>query len=159
MIYSVFNFIETISTKNNIMLPSLFAKEKNIDSRLEELITLFDFGEESNINLKDLLKKNIGNLSNGQKEIVSISRALLMENPKFIFADEMLRSFNEDLEQEVWNKVLRYLSDHNKSLFMITHKTHLGKNLVTSVQNNCSSEYRSRILTIEKQKLIEKSEV
>jgi len=157
MIYSVFNFIETLSTEDNILLPALFAKEKDYMNRLKDLTELFDFGNDSNINLKDLLQKDISSLSNGQKEIITISRALLMEESSFVFADEMLRSFNEELEKKVWEKVLQYLSKHNKSLFMITHKKHIGETLKQNVQNNCSSDYKARIFTIRNQELIEET--
>ena len=157
MIYSVFNFIETLSVKDNILLPSLFAKERGSEILLDELIELFYFGKESNINLADLLKKGISNLSNGQKEIVAISRALLMQKPKFVFADEMLRSFNKELEDQVWAKILQFLSKYNRSLFMITHKEHLGDNLHKNVSLYCGDDYDARILTIEDQILVEKT--
>jgi len=161
-IYSVFNFIETLSIKDNILLPALFAKEKNIEQNLTELEELLQFpnlkdGEKSHVDLKDLLKKNIADLSNGQKEIIAIARALLLSNPKYLFADELLRSFNDDLEKKIWEKILCFLVKHNKSLFMITHKTHLADSLQEFIddKNRNTNNTEARILTIKNQELIE----
>jgi len=160
-IYSVFNFIETLSIKDNIMLPALFAKEDNIETKLEQLIELFQFdpidGEKSQVDLKDLINKNISDLSNGQKEIIAISRALLLDKPKYIFADELLRSFNEELEEIIWNKILIFLVKYNKSLFMITHKKHLAGSLDKFINNEQlnTNKTKARVLTIKKHKLIE----
>ncbi|MEA3512828.1 MAG: ATP-binding cassette domain-containing protein [Campylobacterota bacterium] len=161
-IYSVFNFIETLSIKDNILLPALFAKESNIEEMLKGLEELFVFkdidGEKSQIDLKDLMKKNISDLSNGQKEIIAISRALLLSKPKYLFADELLRSFNEELEEIIWEKILSFLVKYDKSLFMITHKKHLAKSLIKFIEDKSknTNETKSRILTIEKHKLVEK---
>ncbi|MCK5716414.1 MAG: ATP-binding cassette domain-containing protein [Thiomargarita sp.] len=129
-IFSTFYFLTGLSVKDNIMLPALFVNmsQKDIDKRLAYLSEIFDFSQEDGLQrlcLKTLLTyKNVNALSNGQKEMVSIARALMLDS-KFIFADELLRSFPTYAETKIWDKLLSIIRTEKKSLFMITHKPHL----------------------------------
>ena len=129
-IFSTFYFLTGLSVKDNIILPALFVNmhQTDIDKRLAYLSDMFDFSQEEGLQrlcLKTLMTyKNINALSNGQKEMVSIARALMLDS-KFIFADELLRSFPTYAETKIWDKLLSIIRTEKKSLFMITHKPHL----------------------------------
>ncbi|MEO2069164.1 MAG: ATP-binding cassette domain-containing protein [Desulfurobacteriaceae bacterium] len=129
LIPSQFLFFQNLNVKENLLFSATLSgkKEKEVKKRLEELIETFKFdGDEDirKISLSFLLKKNIGELSNGQREIVSICRAFLIDAP-FILADEMLRSFNEDAEKVVWNTFVNLARKEKKGILLITHKEHL----------------------------------
>jgi ABC-type lipoprotein export system ATPase subunit len=130
LIPSQFLFFDNLRVKDNLTLPIYLAgkSKKEIKTRLEYLLETFSFHDSSGnldkISLKFLMKKKIKELSNGQKEIVSICRALLVDAP-FILADEMLRSFNEEFERVVWEAFTKIIRKENKGVLLITHKEHL----------------------------------
>ncbi len=111
-------------------MPALFIKmdKAQIAHRLEQLLEIFDFSQDEDMQrlcLKQLVTyKNVEALSNGQKEMVSIARALMLDS-KHIFADELLRSFPSYAEKKIWDKLISLINNEGKSLFMITHKPHL----------------------------------
>jgi len=152
MIYSNFYFLNNLSVVENIILPAVFTKQpKNIiENKLSLLYDVFSFDKGSEIdnflNLKSLAKrKKIIGLSNGQKEMVSIARALMIDSP-FIFADEMLRSCPIGDEMAIWERLLskEIGIGKRKGLFFISHKEHLKK------------DHRiDRLLTIKNKKLFE----
>ena len=127
MIYSTFYFLESLNIEENILMPAQFANvDKTImQQRLEMLYDAFVFEEENKkLTLKNFRNRDIASLSNGQKELVSIARAMMLDS-KIIFADELLRSFNSSAESIIWDKFINLLDESKKGLFMITHKNHL----------------------------------
>jgi len=130
MIYSHFYFLQSLNVQDNIKLPAVFSKQPSnqIKKQLDKLydILSFDGDMKETLSIKNLARRSIGSLSNGQKEIVGIARAF-MNNAPFIFADELLRSYNRDAEIKIWEKL--FSPDLgigiNKGFFMITHKDHL----------------------------------
>jgi len=122
LIDSNFSFFNNLSIKDNIKSYAYFAKIDNklINDKLEFIIDNFKF-QNDNISLVNLLNKKISDLSNGQKEIIMISRALLLES-KFIFADELLRSFNIDDKKDIFDKFIKTLNHFDMGLFMISHE-------------------------------------
>jgi putative ABC transport system ATP-binding protein len=130
MVYSLFYFLESLNVEQNIRLPAVFAgvAEDEIDRRLEELYRVFAFdGKLSNLDLSTLRARSIAGLSNGQKELVGIARAFVLDSP-YVFADEILRSFNKEGEELLWEKILSSPElgiGSRRGFFMITHKEHL----------------------------------
>jgi ABC-type lipoprotein export system ATPase subunit len=149
MIFSFYYFVHSLSVEDNIVLPAVMRGEstRKIRQKLDCLISTFSFDGnlQNNLDLKIMMKKPIARLSNGQKELVSIARAFMLDTP-YVFADEMLRSFNRSTEQIIWKKLL---SDNlgigkTRGLFWITHKERLTKD-----------DNIHRILTIENQTIKE----
>ena len=127
LIDSEFSFFNNLSIKDNIKVYAYFAKvsTKIIDEKLEYIIKYFKFNNE-NISLCNLLHKKISDLSNGQKEIIMISRAIMLDS-KFVFADELLRSFNIDDKKDIFDKFIHTLEHFNMGLFMISHENTFKK--------------------------------
>ncbi len=134
LIFSNFNFISHLSVKDNILLPAAVSKQKGMCDRLERLMEVFSFDDELNeqenrLSLRDLVydnktgrKRMVQELSNGQKEIISMARALILDTP-FILADEMLRSFPDHTKKVLWERFYNFTSggDKQKGLMLITH--------------------------------------
>jgi len=134
LIFSNFNFIGHLNVEDNIILPAAASNKKGIYDRLETLMNVFEFDDtaheqENRLSLRDLIydkktlrKRRIQELSNGQKEIVSMARALILDTP-FILADEMLRSFPDHTKKVLWERFYSFTSggDNPKGLMMITH--------------------------------------
>jgi len=134
LIFSNFNFISHLSVEDNIILPAAVSNQKGIKERLDTLMDVFEFDDAANeqenrLSLRDLIydkktlrKRMVQELSNGQKEIVSMARALILDTP-FIFGDEMLRSFPDHTKKVLWERFYRFTSENDKpkGILMITH--------------------------------------
>jgi ABC-type lipoprotein export system ATPase subunit len=123
MIFSNFSFISLLSIKENIMLAASLSGKEDLEQKLDLIcdgILKFD-DDDSNLDLRNLISKNnVKNLSNGQKEIIAIASALLMD-AKYLFVDEMLRSFPVETRKKIWRRLLKHFQERGTGLFYISH--------------------------------------
>ena len=123
MLFSNFSFISLLSIKENIMLAAALKDIPNLEEKLQALcdgILKFD-DEDSNLDLSNLISKsNINELSNGQKEIISLASALLTES-KYLLVDELLRSFPDETKIKIFTRLLAHFKEQNTGLFYISH--------------------------------------
>lgn len=124
--FSNFFYLKDMNVENNIMFPAVFSKKKKsyIDDRLEMMYDTFSniqLSDTEVFNLKDFRKKKIGTMSNGQREIVMLAR-MLMNDSKYILADEVLRSFNTNVKKQMLEILFEkfHLGTSNSAL-IITH--------------------------------------
>lgn len=80
--------------------------------RLNELCELLD--------LDDLLKRKLKNLSGGQKRRIDIARALL-HNPKILILDEPTTGLDPQTRKTIWNVVSKLRKEKNMTVFLTTH--------------------------------------
>jgi len=124
--FSNFFYLKEMDVESNIIFPAVFANKSKdyIEQRLQMMYETFSdikLSETEVFNLKSFRKKKIGTMSNGQREIVMLAR-MLMNDSKYILADEMLRSFNTKVKK----KMLEILFDKfnfgkDNSILLITH--------------------------------------
>lgn len=123
MLFSNFSFISLLSIKENIMLAAALKNKPNLETKLQELcdgILKFD-DEDSNLDLTNLISKsNVNELSNGQKEIISLASALLTDS-KYLLVDELLRSFPDETKIKIFKRLLAHFKEKNTGLFYISH--------------------------------------
>jgi len=124
--FSNFFYLKDMDVENNIMFPAVFSKKKKsyIDDRLEMMYDTFSniqLSDTEVFNLKSFRKKKIGTMSNGQREIVMLAR-MLMNDSKYILADEVLRSFNTNVKKQMLEILFEkfHLGTSNSAL-IITH--------------------------------------
>jgi len=124
--FSNFFYIKDMDVEHNIMFPAVFSKKKQsyIDDRLEMLYDAFSnikLSDNEEFDLKTFRKKKIGTMSNGQREIVMLAR-MLMNDSRYILADEMLRSFNTNVKKQILEILFEkfHLGTRN-SLLLVTH--------------------------------------
>ncbi len=80
MIFQDFNLIQTLSVRDNLRLPLLFAKQKdNKDEKIDHLLNMVGLYSKKN--------ENCSYLSGGEKQRVAIARAFML-NPELLLADE-----------------------------------------------------------------------
>lgn len=103
---------ETVRNELSFSLENLKYDKKDIDKKIKEISEL--------LNIKDILDKNPHNLSGGQKQLVALGCALVI-NPKILILDESLSM----LDEKERTKILKLLVDINKSnnttIINITH--------------------------------------
>ena len=124
--FSNFFYLKDMDVENNIIFPAVFSKKTKtyINARLEMMYDAFsniELSETEVFNLKSFRKKKIGTMSNGQREIVMLAR-MLMNDSKYILADEMLRSFNTNVKKQML-KILfeKFHFGVSNSVLLITH--------------------------------------
>lgn len=82
------------------------------NERLEELSVLLD--------LKDLLKRKLKNLSGGQKRRIDIARTLL-HKPKILILDEPTTGLDPQTRKTIWSVVSKLRKEEKMTVFLTTH--------------------------------------
>ena len=124
--FSNFFYLKDMDVENNIMFPAVFSKKSKtyIQDRLEMMYETFSniqLSETEVFNLKSFRKKKIGTMSNGQREIVMLAR-MLMNDSKYILADEVLRSFNTNVKKQMIEILFeKFHFGVANSVLLITH--------------------------------------
>lgn len=120
-IFQQFNLINNLTVLENVMLPSIYSKEKpNFDFRKRALELLTRFG------IYDRKDYHPNKISGGQQQRVAIARALIM-SPKIIFADEP----TGNLDTKNGKEIIRILSELNRdfgvTIVIVTHEERIAR--------------------------------
>ena len=119
-IFQTFNLIQTLSAKENIILPMIFQgiPADKRDKRAEKLLRL--------VQLQDRMNHKPAELSGGEQQRVAIARSLA-NDPDVILADEP----TGNLDPKTGRIVMDFLKDLNKkegkTIVMVTHDAELAK--------------------------------
>jgi len=103
-----------LDVKNNILfgLKAKIYTKIEIEERTERIINL--------LSIKDLLKRNVENLSGGEKQKVALARALIVY-PDILLLDEPFSSIDHGLKEKLWFDVKEILKKLNITVIHITH--------------------------------------
>jgi putative ABC transport system ATP-binding protein len=118
-IFQSFNLINTLTAKENIILPMVFqgTSKKEQEEKAKELLEL--------VELSDRANHYPNELSGGQRQRVAIARALA-NDPEVILADEP----TGNLDSKTGGRVLDFLKKlhkQGKTIVMVTHDPHLAQ--------------------------------
>jgi len=91
-------------------LYGIFGEE--FKSRLNSLSDLLDF--------KDLLKRNVGKLSGGQRRRIDVARALI-HNPQILILDEPTTGLDPQTRKTLWNVITDLRKEEKLTVFLTTH--------------------------------------
>jgi len=115
-IFQNFNLIPTISAFENVVLPSFYAHNRNVQ-KATELLEL--------VGLKDRMDNKPNELSGGQRQRVAIARALI-NDPEFILADEPTGNLDSKTGKEIMDLILTLHKKQGKTILMVTHDPRLA---------------------------------
>ena len=110
VVFQQFHLMPYLNVKDNILVPSMVAKEK-ADDAAQALIE--EFGLESRAGHKP------AELSTGERQRTALARALLMK-PSIILADEPTANLDRE-NAEVVLKALRRFALAGKAVLMVSH--------------------------------------
>lgn len=113
-IFQDFYLMDSLSVKENIMLPMILNKDKTGEmlKRSEEYANRFG--------IEKLLEKNPYELSGGEKQRVAICRALI-NNPDLILADEPTGNLDSKSSKVVIDSMVKINEEIKKTIIMVTH--------------------------------------
>ena len=112
MIFQDFNLIQTISVRDNLRLPNLFARQKSNDDKIDYLLNLVDMHDKKN--------ENCSYLSGGEKQRVAIARAFMNE-PEILLADEPTGALDSKNSIKVM-ELLKYANEKMQTtVVLVTH--------------------------------------
>ncbi len=112
-IFQDYGLLENLNCKDNILLP---IKSAGMEIKQDE----YYFKLISVLNLENLLDKYPMELSGGEKQRVSIARAMA-KKPKLVIADEITSALDPYTSMELMNYLLNVATELRVTLIMVTH--------------------------------------
>jgi len=96
-----------------------------IDSKIFEILEMVELP-------RTFLYKTPGNIGGGEKQLVSIARALC-SNPRFIILDEPTSSLDVSIQAKIINMLMKIHNDRELTYMLITHDLSLMRNIASRV--------------------------
>lgn len=137
LIFQFFELIKAQTIYENAALPLKITRKskKEIDAVLFPLFEYFD--------VRSLIRKKPDQLSGGEKQRVSIVRAL-STNPSYIIADEITSSLDTKRSHQVYGYLRSYIKGKNGIGIFVSHDPIISEyaDTVYSMQAGCLMEQR-----------------
>ncbi|MDC0924005.1 ABC transporter ATP-binding protein [Flavobacteriaceae bacterium] len=118
------HFVNSLTVKENLQLAQYIAN-KNDNNRIESIL--------KNLNIFDKSNKKTNQLSQGEKQRVSIALAIV-NSPKLILADEPTSSLDDNNCSKVIKLLKKQATDFGAQLIVITHDSRLKKHFKKSIE-------------------------
>ena len=116
-IFQAYNLVHHMTSLENIYLPVLYSKQKfnkEYISKVDKLVQEF--------NISSILSTPVQYLSGGEKQRVSIARALALD-PSIILADEPTGNLDKENSNIIFS-TLKKLANNGKTVILVTHNYH-----------------------------------
>lgn len=118
-IFQEFHLEPFLTVKENILLPTFFNHNSEIDKKtIEKLI--------KEVELTNKANKLVSELSGGQKQRTAIARALI-NKPKIILADEPTGNLDSKTGEKIIDLLYRLQKEHKVTLIIATHDKSIAK--------------------------------
>ena len=118
------HFVNSLTVKENLQLAQYIANKKD-NNRIENIL--------KNLNILDKSDKKTNQLSQGEKQRVSIALAIV-NSPKLILADEPTSSLDDINCDNVIKLLKKQATDFGAQLIVITHDSRLKKHFKNSIE-------------------------
>jgi putative ABC transport system ATP-binding protein len=117
IVFQTPHFIEALSVKENLQFAQTLAGRKKDKEAIQSILEELGIGHKLNASVK--------NLSQGEKQRVTIARALVNQ-PKLILADEPTSALDDKNCQSVINLLKDQAKKNNATLLIVTHDNRLN---------------------------------
>lgn len=113
-IFQDFNLLDTLSVKENIVLPLALSKvnHNQIEKRVSEIADI--------LGINDILEKYPYEISGGQKQRTAAARAIITK-PKMILADEPTGALDSKSSTELLQCMSDLNENNNATIMLVTH--------------------------------------
>lgn len=118
------HFVGALTVEQNLQIAQYLANEPQDKSRIQSLL--------DSLNLGHKLKSKTSELSEGEKQRVSIARALI-NKPEVILADEPTSALDDDNCTEVLKLLETQAKEQNATLLIVTHDTRLKEHFENQI--------------------------
>tara|TARA_R110002072_G_scaffold4280_9_gene30297 strand:+ start:32303 stop:32989 length:687 start_codon:yes stop_codon:yes gene_type:complete len=115
-VFQQFFLQPTLTARENVLLPTLFTRQKHLESRADELLARVGLAERAN-HLPD-------ELSGGEMQRVAIARALINQ-PKILLADEPTGNLDSRNAEAIYG-LLDELHEDGLTIIVVTHSEELA---------------------------------
>ncbi len=118
-IFQNYNLIETLTIKENIILPLVLRKENrnSINEKVDKVTKRFE--------IEDILEKFPNEVSGGQKQRAACARAIVVE-PSLILADEPSGALDSKNSNILMNLFVAMNKEFNSTILMVTHDPYIA---------------------------------
>ena len=123
-VFQNFNLISGFTVKENILLPRYFFE--NGENNINEICNTLGLS-------KEMLSKSIDKISGGEKQRVSLARALI-NNPEILIADEPTGNLDAANEQNIIELLKRINEELGITIITVTH----SDKVANSMQSICT---------------------
>tara|TARA_E500000331_G_scaffold324403_1_gene340662 strand:+ start:5386 stop:6120 length:735 start_codon:yes stop_codon:yes gene_type:complete len=113
-----------LSVKQNLIVYGKLYSVENLNDKIEKLT--------NELRLKNLLDKITGELSSGQKNRVSLAKALI-NDPKVLLLDEPTASLDPETGDFIRTFLENYKKENNMSILLASHNMNEVKRLCSSI--------------------------
>ena len=124
IVFQKSHFINSLTVRENLELAQYIADKKDTN-RIVNIL--------KNLNIFDKINKKTNQLSQGEKQRVSIALAIV-NSPKLILADEPTSSLDDDNCYDVIRLLKKQATDFGAQLIVITHDSRLKKHFKKSIE-------------------------
>ncbi|GAA4874652.1 ABC transporter ATP-binding protein [Paenibacillus vulneris] len=113
-IFQDFNLLETLSIKENIILPLVLENTKaaEIERKVQEIA--------ETLNITHLLDKRTYEVSGGQQQRAAIARAMIHQ-PALLLADELTGNLDSKAAKDVMESLKEMNEERGATILMVTH--------------------------------------
>lgn len=113
-IFQDFNLLDTLSVKENIILPLVLEEVKNdeMEKRIEDIAAV--------LGIKGILNKRTYEISGGQQQRTACARALI-NNPAIILADEPTGNLDSKASYDLMSSLEKINQEKKATIVMVTH--------------------------------------
>jgi len=117
-IFQSYHLLPELDVLQNVMLPSLAVRRKNVKARAEHLL--------EQVGLSGRMDHRPMELSGGEQQRVAMARAL-MNDPDLILADEPTGNLDSHTGENVLQNLFDLAQSEDRTLIMVTHNEEVAR--------------------------------